>query len=86
MIKKKLHTLQYLQNKEEINDEIRRLGLLERQELLDEELLTHLRSQMEERDRNHKKYMRKMEIGFYLTLGGLGIGLIIMFYLLGLVS
>lgn len=70
MIKKKLHTLQYLQNKESIQDELRRLGLLEHREMYGEDLLNNLRSKMEELNRQHKKSMRRAQIFFWSTMVG----------------
>lgn len=70
MIKKKLHTLQYLQNKESIQDELRRLGLLEHREMYSEDLLNNLRSKMDELNRQQKKSMRRAQIFFWSTMVG----------------
>ena len=68
MIKKKLHTLDYIQNKKEIERSKRFLGLPEYSNLTEDELITQIRERMNELSLKHKRTMRWLKFQFWLMV------------------
>jgi len=83
MIKKKLHTLQFIQNKEEIHRLKTMMGMLEDIES-QQETLRRVREEMDKLSIKHKKYMRKLKLQFWLLLLASISSVVITFYLFGI--
>lgn len=81
MIKKKLHTLQFIQNKEEIH---RLKTMMDMLEDIDsqQETLRRVREEMDKLSIKHKKYMRKLKLQFWFLLLASISSVIITFYLM----
>ena len=68
MIKKKLHTLQFIQNKKDIELAKRLLGLPEYSNPTEDEILEQLRERMNELSKKHQKNMRKLKFQFWAMI------------------
>ena len=75
MVKKKLHTLQYLQNKDEIERIKRVLGLTEPSSPTNDEIIERIREKMEKLSNEHKKKMRSLKIKLFV-LGFIALGIV----------
>ena len=65
MIKKKIHTLQFIQNKKDIERAKRLLGLPEHSQPTEDELIQAIRERMAELSKDHERTMRKFKLQFW---------------------
>lgn len=82
MIKKKIHTLQFTQNKKDIERAKRLLGLPEYSNPTEDELIQQIRERMEELSKSHRRTMRRLKFQFWAVLFGTLAFLVISIYLM----
>lgn len=74
MIKKKLHTLQYIQNKKEIEDIKRLMNMLGNVGVGQDEFIQKMENSIELLIEKEKKYMRRLQLfTLFILLGGISL-------------